>query len=212
MLKRIMKLLKQIRELILPMLEGRPSKYSNINLAQLTILQNQYDLEKTQVFYDLAKELFDDEQKRKNIVESKATTILSATGLILALITSFGKTIIFENTSIVYQSYILSIIFYVLFTMTIVYFSSSIFYSIKTLSRKKYEALSPCEIIAQKNQSKRDYQIKIGLLYLNKTKSNFEQINAKVDCMVMAQEHFKRGIFCIILLIYIFSIIKLMSI
>lgn len=190
-----------MREFFFPILEGVASQYPQLSAEQICKkLDSTSDAEKSSKLLELSKDIYEREEKRRSTVESKATTLLGAAGLTVALIANFGKPLIFESDEYLKTEPFTIYAFSLIFILTTVYFLISIHYSLKTLSRKGYHSLYPLDIIEIYNLSKDEYYRRISSLVLEKTIKNYVTGNEKVDYMVLAQEYFKRGIFSIIII------------
>lgn len=207
MCNKLIKFLHDTREFFWPLLEGEAKQYEQLSTEQiLSKMKEESEKEKIDELIEMSKDIFEREENRRSTIESKATTLLGATGLTITLIVNFGKPLFLEPTNTAqldkFTIYILSIFFIV----SIVYFSNSIRFAFKALGRRGYYALYPKDVIEMKDQSSADYRKKIAAIILEKTIKNYSIVNEKVDWMVMSQEYFKRGIFSIIIVALMLSV------
>lgn len=158
-----------------------------------------------------AEELFEDESDRRKTVESKAVTLLSATGLIISLIVNFSKEI--KNAVVGSPSKIIGTITLLFFLLTIIYFLRSVWYSLKALSRKSYHQLDVKDIIDSNLKNKIEYFKKIGSVMIASRVKNYDVVNEKVEFVVASHKCFKRGIICLVVMGfgYMFSMTNLVA-
>lgn len=201
------KVYHEIRDFLWPRLEGEPIKPKPHSASQiLKQLQNETDPGKITRLLEISKEMFENDEKRRATVESKATTLLGATGFTITLIVSFGKPLFFDLTNSssdieVSTAYTFSFFF----LLSILYFSRTIYFSLKSLSRKGFSTLSHKDVVGMQGLSSVEYDKKIAATILANTGNNYPIVNEKVDWMVMSQEYFKRGVFSIILVALLLS-------
>ncbi len=200
MFKLLINMYKYVREFFFPILEGEASQYPHLSAEQICDqLASEEDEAKALKLLDLSKDIHEREEKRISTVESKATTLLGAAGLTIALIANFGKSLLFEADNLKSIEVFTVYSFSLMFILTIIYFLISIRYSLKALSRKGFLTLTPIDVIDIYAKPSVEYYKRISSLIMENTIRNYVTSNEKVDYMVMAQEYFKRGIFSIII-------------
>lgn len=200
--------LKQLREVLWPVLEGEATRYPLKAEEIIASLEGETDKEKLDKLLELSKGIYQDEERRRAVAESKATTLLGATGLTMALIVGFGKSLIFDQVSKGGQRFGLYV-FTVAFVITMIYFSRAIHYALKTLGRAAYESMTPKDVIEIKGLSAADYGKTIATAFLAKTITNYAVVNEKVDWFVMSREYFLRAIYTIVLATILLSLASL---
>jgi len=206
----------EVREFLWPLLEGEPKKPQVRSASQiLEQLKTEQDADKVKRLLEISKEISEREEKRRTTVESKATTLLGATGFTITLIVSFGKSLFVDLESSSDVNLFTVYIFSFFFLLSIVYFSRTIHFSLKSLSRKGFHTLKHKDVIEMEGLSAVEYDKKIAATILENTANNYPIVNEKVDWMVMSQEYFRRGIFSVIvaalllsLKVYIFYLLQ----
>ncbi len=136
-----------------------------------------------------AVEAFQEEGKRLATVESKASTMIAFNGIIVALVANlaiwlFTKEII---------GTILGAGGAVIIGITVLYFIRAMWFSIQTLERRSYHAVTAEDVVKEDKKS-------LIARYVSCTVLNYPTINSKVDSVVLAQAYLKRGIVALALL------------
>lgn len=206
MWKKIKIIYIETREFLWPSLEGDPNK-PELHLASevLDQLKNETDSDKIDRFLEISQEMSEREEKRRTTVESKATTLLGATGLTVTLIVSFGKPLFFDSAASSDVNIFAVYTFSFFFLLSILYFFRAIHFSLKSLSRKGFHTLQHQDVVNMNGLSSVEYDKKIAATILTNTRNNYSVVNEKVDWMVMSQEYFKRGVFSVIIVTLILS-------
>lgn len=204
MSKELISAYKAIREFFFPILEGEAIHYEQLTADEISTRIGTDVSNRSDRLIELSKDIYNREEDRRSNVESKANTLLSATGLTIALIANFGKSLFFDADNLGKYDQFTVYIFTLFFTLTIIYFMVSIVYAIKTLTRRGYHSLYPKDILDM-TASADDYDKRIASLILEKTIKNYVVVNEKVDSMMMSQEYFKRGIVSIVIVTLILS-------
>lgn len=195
-----------IRELLWPCLEGEVKQPKYLTATEIIDrLKKEQDKDKINSFIEMSKEIAEREEKRRSTVEAKATTLIGATGFTITIIVSFGKPLFFEIADNSDPDLFSIYIFSFFFLLSILYFSRSILFSLKALSRKGFHTLKHKDVIEMEGLSATDYIKKIAGIILENTSNNYRIVNEKVDWMVMSQEYFKRGAFSIIIVALILA-------
>lgn len=188
-MKKIKKILNSMREFFWPLLEkGEMNKSSTLyTVDELVIDESNLDLALSSVV-----KIFESEEDRKRIVETKSSIFIGTISVITSVILGV-TTVLVTKTNF---NFIIVSLVVLLFVITI-YMSRTIWYSILALQRRTYFSLSLEDYInAGNNVSyKRELICKIA----NKIQMNYSTINAKVDNMTMAQEYFKRAIISVVI-------------
>lgn len=186
-----MKPFRKILEYIWPLLDSREDTGNKL----------QDDFPETNNWddkYKLLKEISSREEDRLKTVESKSAifigTMSVATSVIIA---SFSILSISKSGKNLIHIYIISFVL-------VIYLLRTLWFSIKALKREVYAYISINEIC---NTNSPDYYKILSQELIKSIRINQKAINSKVDSMVMAQEYFKRVIWCIG--IYAFCIILL---
>ena len=178
-------LFSDIREFFWPLLE-KPKNALNIktiNTEDITV-DGEWNIKKA---LDLSLNIYDKELERAKSVESKSIVFISALGLIVAVLLAISKDFIFNTIT---QNNLFSYLFIALVIVLIIYLCRTVWFSIKALERQNYNNISFKDII-KKTES---YEKSLIRQIANKTISNYDTINNKVNAMVMAQAYFKRAI------------------
>ncbi|MFW5795527.1 MAG: hypothetical protein ACOCV1_08610 [Bacillota bacterium] len=180
---------KSIREFFWPILEPIDSdkkKIEKISLHNMNVNDGNID-----ILYNLAKEIFKNEEKRNSNIESKSIIFIGTLGVITAIISSLLNEL--NNASINLSILILLI--------SVIYFVRAIWFSVKALEKRNFCTLGFNDINIKGNDI--TYKKKLTIKMINMLRHNSEVINTKVDDMVMAQDYFKRGIVTLFLLIFL---------
>ncbi len=181
----MVKLLKEIREIFFPLLEGdvpEPELFKKESFK--------YSEEETDKLIEIAKEYQTSEDDRRKEVESKASIFIGTFAVAATIMLSLAKDFIKIKVSVT------ALLTIFLVFVTIVYLCIAIIYSIKCLSRKNYEVVGfPEWLLTDKDILEKKKELLFKLL--NAVKTNQNVINEKVDYMVMAQEYFKRAVVCV---------------
>ena len=195
------KVLKDIRELIWPLLEPlEASKPKEINESECLWNDNEVDM-----ILQYVEKYSESEESRKKEVESKTTIFVGTFGVATAVLINLTKDLIFNN-SVSYT--LLRLLIISIMTLAIIYLCRAIWFSIKALERRKYFTMGCPKFMIDDSKNKKK---KIIIRQYNNVKKNQSEINIKVDYMTMAQEYFKRAIFVvatfsvIVFVNYIFS-------
>lgn len=181
----MVKLLKVIRGIFFPLLEGdvpEPELFKKESFK--------FSEEETDKLIEIAKEYQASEDDRRKEVESKASIFIGTFAVATTIMLSLAKDFIKKEVSVP------ALLTIVIVVGTIVYLCIAIIFSIKCLSRKNFEVVGfPKWLLTDKDtlEKKKDFLFKL----LNAVKTNQNVINEKVDCMVMAQEYFKRAVVCV---------------
>ena len=196
-----------IREFLWPLLEGEPQKPVVRPASEiLEQLKKETDSEKIKRFLEISQEISEREEKRRTTVESKATTLLGATGFTITLIVSFGKPLFVDISSSSDVDLFTAYVFSFFFLLSILYFSRTIHFSLKSLGRKGFHTLRHKDVIEMNGLSAVEYDKKIAATILENTSNNYPIVNEKVEWMVMSQEYFRRGVFSVIVAALILSV------
>jgi multisubunit Na+/H+ antiporter MnhB subunit len=207
MWKIIKKIYIEVREFLWPVLEGEPKKPNVRSASQiLDQLKKEIDSDKIKRLFEVSKEISEREEKRRATVESKATTLLGATGLTITLIVGFGKSLFVDYANSPDIDLFTVYIFSFFFLLSILYLSRSIHFSLKALSRTGFHTLRHKDVTEMDGLSAGDYDKKIAATILENTSNNYPIVNEKVDWMVMSQEYFRRGVFSVIVAALILSV------
>lgn len=199
----MVKLLKVIREIFFPLLEGDVPKPKLFNIESF-----KFSEEETDKLIEIAKEYQASEDARRKEVESKASIYIGTFAVATTIMLSLAKDFIKKEISVP------ALLTIVIVVVTIVYLCIAIIFSIKCLSRKKYAVVGfPEWLLTDKDtleKKKKNFLFEL----LNAVKNNQNVINEKVDYMVMAQEYFKRAVVCVgvlAVLLLIEAIVKALS-
>ena len=198
----MVKLLKVIREIFFPLLEGDVPKPKLFKKESF-----RFSEEETDKLIEIAKEYQASEDDRRKEVESKASIFIGTFAVATTIMLSLAKDFIKKEVSVP------ALLTIVIVVVTIVYLCIAIIFSIKCLSRKNFEVVGfPKWLLTDKDilEKKKDFLFEL----LNAVKTNQNVINEKVDYMVMAQEYFKRAVVCVgvlAVLLLIEAIVKALS-
>lgn len=188
---------KKLREIVWPLLDKKEaSKSEKISLEDCKWHDKDNETVSTYI-----KNSYDQEEKRRNDVESKSSIYIGTFGVATTVLLSLAKDMVF-NSSVQHNA--LRLIMVVVLTFAIVYLCRAIWFAIKALERKKYCVIEvPKYLLSDEGDKNR----RLIADQYNCIKFNEIQTNLKVDSMVMAQEYFKRAIAIVVL----FSLISLIS-
>lgn len=201
-MKKFSKWFNIIREIFLPLLEPLPvEKKEKINkrLKELgnskNVLGKINDItkENTENFTNLINSLLKSQRERFNIVERKATTLISVDGLIIVLIINFATIIPQINGFIRW-------IILALFLCSILYFGGTFIYALKCLIRRKYQEIDVKYIVQQTGLSGIEFSKRILSSQIAVFENNSYKINEKVSYMAMSHAYFIRAVVSVILL------------
>jgi hypothetical protein len=177
---------KSIREFFWPILEpidNDKKKIEKISLQDINVNNGNVD-----IVYNLAKEIFENEEERNSNIESKSIIFIGTLGVITAIISSLLNEL--NNASINLSILIVFI--------SVIYFVRAIWFSVKVLEKRNFYTLGFSDINIKENDT--TYKKKLTIKLINMLRHNSEVINTKVDDMAMAQDYFKRGIVTLFLL------------
>ena len=121
---------------------------------------------------------------------------IAVTGAIAFISVNFSKHISATNGELS----IISSLNYFLLRTVIIYLIRTVWLSINALKRKNYDVLGFKEVLLNQGNTKKDLILSI----INKTRTNYNAINSKVNNMTLAQKFFQRAIF--LFLIYVLSV------
>ena len=209
-----MKLIKNIRELIWPVIEPSSREQKNKNEKRLNEYGNLESLNnKTSHVKDedyvnsilmFSQNCFNEERERLKTIETKSITLLSASGLIITLLMNFLD----QTFKALAESALFGVILiFTIFVLSLIYFLKCILLSIKVLEKNTYHQLD-----AKTKMVKNVFIKEAALLYCSFAIKNEIVINEKVDYMVMAQEYFKRGIITSIITGILYIAIRIVNI
>lgn len=189
----IAKMIIELRELFWPILDPpSPFKIKTVTLEDCKFNEKDIDME---LSYIEAYKASEDERRRS--VESKATIFIGTFSVAVTVLINLAKEFFTNNDATNKYDSILVI----LIIMIIIYLCRAIQFSIKTLERRNYSTFGfPDFMFTDSDQKKRLILIK----QYNSIKKNQEEINIKVDFMVMAQEYFKRAVSIVVFLAIVF--------
>lgn len=181
-----MKVFKDLRELIWPLLE-KGSKQEPILLeeSKISIEENKMNDALKQ-----ALEYYDTENDRNKSVEAKSSIFIGTMSVAISVVLGVTS-ILFNSKSFDSNTLILIILLFIL----ILYLSRTLWFSIKVLERKGFHIIEIEDFLFKAANEK--YCKKLITDITNKTRKNSIIVNKKVSNMTMAQEYFKRAIFII---------------
>lgn len=195
-MKKLRSLLFRIRELLWPLLESE----NEIKCNEKTIEECLWNKNEESMILEYIEIYSKSEENRNTKIESKSMIFIGTFSVIIALLTLLIKDINIDSaTNTPRQMFLIGAII-----LIIIYLCRAIWFSIKALERREYHTLGFPDFMFSNSTEKKK---KIILKCYNNTKKNQRIINLKVDYMTMAQEYFKRAIFCI----GVFSGIELLS-
>ena len=195
--------LKKIRELIWPLLE--PSE--SIESKEITIEDCKWEDNEIELMLKYIEQYAASEENRKNQIESKASIFIGTFTIVITVLLSLIKDILFKNIG---PDNYYNVIIVFLMSIIVLYLCRAIWFAIKAMGRQNYCKFGfPKFMLDQDNEKEK----KIIIKQYNIIKKNQEEINLKVDYMTMAQEYFKRaiatvGVFTIFILINELIVIK----
>ena len=173
----------KFRDFFWPMLDGDASyEYEELNDCSFG---DEQQLDKAIEIALLAAQR---EEERRSNVENKASLFIGAFSLAVTILISMIKDYILNMDMDEYSPIFLVIV--VFFTsLIIIYLCRAAIYSVKAIERGKYSRIGIPEYLYDKNEKM--YKEKLFMEICNSMRKNFDAINKKVDCMVLAQETFK---------------------
>lgn len=181
-----MKVFKDLRELIWPLLEKGP-KQEPILLEESKI---SIDENKINDALKQALEYYDTENDRNKTVEAKSSIFIGTMSVAISVVLGVTS-ILFNSKSFNSNTLVLIIFLFIL----ILYLSRTLWFSIKVLERKGFHVIEIEDFLFKATNEK--YCKKLITDISNKTRKNSIIVNKKVSNMAMAQEYFKRAIFII---------------
>ena len=192
------KVLKAVREFFIPLLDrAKSSKINEISGSDIDI-ENENDLK---VALEIVQKINTDEQDRNRTIETKSLVFIGSIGFIIAFI--IGITNLLLTSKHVYFN-ALTVGMILVSTVLTAYFAASSLYSIKALSKQKFQVLKYEDVIKADKNYLKDLIAKT----INNSKENALTINLRVDYMTMAQEYFKRGIITLFIYsLFVFGVI-----
>jgi hypothetical protein len=174
---KIRKIVKDIREFFWPLLE----KAEELEISRVS--QEDIDLESEEdikVAFELAQKIYNDEQDRNKTIETKSVVFIGSIGFVVTFI--IGITNFLLTGQNVYLNAITAGMVLVAVVL-IAYFVRSSWYSIKALTRQKFQVLRFEDIIKRD----KNYLGKIIAEIINNSKENSKIINLRVEYMTLAQ-------------------------
>lgn len=182
--------LSELREVFWPLLESiEPQEITKIKQRDLKLQDADLDLA-----LSLAKDSYSDEEKRLSQIESKSIVFIGSFSVAISIILAVANSLLSKTPSFNLMSVLTACILIV----TVIYLCRVLWFSIKALSRGTYHRLGHTDFIDDKG-SEVSYKKELIILFVNCTANNSRTINEKVDCMVMAQEYFKRSVISILI-------------
>lgn len=179
-------ILKNIRECIWPLLDPLEEiKPKEIKVEDCKWEEN----EEIDLMLNYIEKYSASEDSRKSQVESKATIFIGIFGVVITVLLNLVKDIIVKDTSTANNGS--SIVVVLVMILAIIYLCRAIWFSIKTLERRRYYSFGFPDFMFIKSEIKKK---QIIVKQYNNLKKNQLEINLKVDYMTMAQEYFKRAI------------------
>lgn len=185
---------KNIRECIWPLLEPLEEiKPKEVKVEDCNWKENDIDL-----MLNYIEKYSASEDSRKSQVESKATVFIGIFGVVITVLLNLVKDIIVKDTSSTNNGIKIAIVLVII--PAIIYLCRAIWFSIKTLERRRYYSFGFPDFMFIDSEIKKK---QIIVKQYNDIKKNQLEINLKVDYMTMAQEYFKRAI----IVVSVFSIL-----
>jgi len=164
-----MKIFHKILDFFWPHFTDEPPIYSNY--LDTTIINNIKDPETALKF---AEKMLDNQRNRISSIESKSIVFIGLFSSVIAIFVFIIRDLLSsENNHI---SYAIVLILAIL----ILYASQVLRYSIKALERRKYNQFNETSFL-DKNKKEVIFEL------INCVKSNYDEINLKVDYMTLAQ-------------------------
>ena len=192
------KILKAIREFFIPLLDkAGNSQKPEISGSDIDI-EDEKDLK---IAFEMVQKIDTDEQDRNRTIETKSLIFIGSIGFVIAFI--IGITNILLTSNHVYFS-ALTMGIVLTSSVLIAYFVTSSLYSIKALTRQRFQVLKFEEVI----KADKSYLKELIAKIINDSRENARTINLRVDYMTMAQEYFKRGIIALFIYsLFVFAVI-----
>lgn len=182
------KILKKLREFIWPLLES----IDKITPKEINLDDYNWSNEELDLMLNYIEKYSENEEKRKNQVETKAAVFIGTFGISITILLNLIKEFLFSNLKH-FNNYNIKIGILFFIVLAIIYLCRSVWFSIKTLERRIYHTFGfPEFMLAEDKIENKKKQIIIKKY--NNAKKNQEEINLKVDYMTMAQAYFKRAI------------------
>ena len=146
--------------------------------------------------YELAREIFDREEARREGVERQAMTLLGITGLISSLWMGLGQSLLtYSQKQYVGATVIMSVIF----AATLVAFLNTLIFSLLALRRLPFHTFFPDEVSPHVIESEDAYLVRMTRERLLFASKNFAKTDWKVRHLKRAQRAFYAGIFAILM-------------
>ncbi|MHA1972565.1 MAG: hypothetical protein ACTSW1_06220 [Candidatus Hodarchaeales archaeon] len=155
------------------------------------------------------KELYQEEENRKNTAESKATTLLGFAGLITSFIVGYGD-FLFSNRDTL--DFIPLLVLGITYALTIIFIIISIIFSIKSLSIGVYHKNKHADnIFTFQDLNEVDIIKNWIATTIYSINNNLDTINKKVDYVKDSQTYFSKGIICLAINAMFFVLILFMK-
>lgn len=200
-----------VRELVWPILEGEPDKFKEDKIEafkeKITKIENIDVLGK---MYELALKITNEEKERFQTMITKVVTLLSATGIISAII--FGSVqFLFDKD----RQFPIRIFCYfcTVYLLSLIYLLKSIKSGLDALAVEKFYALDLDDISIDGSDEKQ-YLKNVIVKLFEFTQKNYCVTNNKMDSFIIARNFFLRGIMAVGVLgisITIFYVLNLMN-
>jgi len=192
--------INQVREFFWPILDPLPeaNKAQTEEIIDIHIQDDNLD-----TAFDLKIRFANNEEDRRKGVESKAALLLSSISLATSLVV--GADTFVGPGHYLWARIALKAILLLLCCYTLM----TVIFAIKCLSRAAYHTLDFHDINVS-HPAKR-YKRELIITMHTIRKANQKTVNEKVDCMVMAQEFYKRSIVVIALYVFCGLIITILK-
>lgn len=187
-----------LQNMIWPALEGEPEDPGKVPIDHFKKrLEETKELGTTREMYKLAKGIAAEERERYQGITRKVFTLLGATGIVSAIIVGFSKFLLIDTA--VFPIYI-HIIICLLYAFGLIYFCTSILFSLRALSVGKFYVLGPNDISENSSLNEETYLKNILSKIFVFTEKNYRVTNEKIDWFILAREFFLRGVVTLVLL------------
>lgn len=146
--------------------------------------------------YNNSLDIYKEEEKRRLNITQKATTSLTATGTLSAIIAGLA-TLLFSQQLRMNEMYaFLSLIFY---AGALIYLLRSILIALKILGRENIRYCIGPDDLPPGNKNERQYILHLSEKYLYYTIENYKLNNIQISKLWVSQESFRNGIIILLM-------------
>ncbi|CAK8712288.1 hypothetical protein GMJAKD_01540 [Candidatus Electrothrix aarhusensis] len=169
-------------DIVWPILRGTPEQPRIISFSDVEIGDSDID-----ATLELVLKISDSETERRANIETKSLVFITSTSIVAMITWQTSKSLMESNLPVNFFTFLAHFIV----LLVVIYLSKTIYHSIEALKSRSYQNIGFKDVILNCKNTKRE----LILTIINKTRANYNVINAKVDNMSLAQGFFQRSLF-----------------